>query len=156
VRDIHVPAYRPYLPYHSVGHHQTLVPGDLRPTRNIIGAAGLPSTPYCPREVETTMPRESLSHTCSTIQPPRQCRHGEPRNSICARASARRTFRPARVLRPTQLPSPRPARRATTASAAGRCPSHDLRGHATKYHGLADVSLGTQSEVFSAVFDHGI
>jgi hypothetical protein len=44
----------------SVGRFQTLAPGDVRLTRSMIGAVGLPSAPYCPREVNVTMPRGGL------------------------------------------------------------------------------------------------
>ena len=34
----------------------------MHPTRSMIGAVGLPSAPYCPREVKVTMPLPRPTH----------------------------------------------------------------------------------------------
>ena len=54
------PTYCPCPSCDSVGRFQTLASGDLRPARSMIGAVGLPSAPYCPREVNVTVPRGGL------------------------------------------------------------------------------------------------
>jgi hypothetical protein len=47
---------QPCLSGDPVGRFQNLAPGDLRPTRRIAGAAGLPLALCCPRKVTVTMP----------------------------------------------------------------------------------------------------
>jgi transposase-like protein len=50
------PTSCPCLSCDSVRRFQTLAPGDLRPTRSMIGTIGLPSAAYYPREGNVTMP----------------------------------------------------------------------------------------------------